>query len=83
MLKARRTPWKKGVRNLTGGNRATDAAARIVVGKRAGQDRLTKNDEVARTGAVGSGGAELIVVESLDLPTRVENHFDFRPERRV
>jgi hypothetical protein len=81
--KARRTPWKKGVPKPTGGKRATDAAARIVAGTRAGRDRLATNDEVARTDAVGSGGAVLIVGKGLNSSTRAEARFSLHWVRRV
>lgn len=55
MPKARRRPWKIGVPKPTGGNRETDAAARIVAGMTVGLVRLTKKDEVAPIDASDSG----------------------------
>jgi hypothetical protein len=80
--KARRTTWKKGVQKPTGGNRATDAAARIVAGPRTGQDRLAKSDEGAGIDGVGSVGAVLIVGERPSPPMRAEFQFGFQSVRR-
>jgi hypothetical protein len=48
-----------------------------------GLDRQTKNDEVVRTDAAGSGGAALIVGGRPSLPTKADFQIRLQPDRRV